>query len=102
MGGFLEMIVQGLLSLASWLIIASAIMSWLVAFNVINTRNQVARQIYDGLTAVTRPILWPIQRIIPSFGGVDISPVIVLIIIWAAQNSLVPWIFRPIRAVLGG
>jgi YggT family protein len=99
MGYFLEMIIQGLLSLASWLIIASAILSWLVAFQVINLRNPVARQIVDGLNAVTRPILRPFQKVIPAIGGVDISPVIVLIIIWAAQSALSR--YHPLMALIG-
>ncbi len=102
MGVFLEKIVQGLLSLASWVIIASVIASWLVAFNVINVRNPTVRQIVDVLEAITRPILWPLRRFIPPFGGMDITPVLALIIIWAAQEALVPWIFSPIIAALGG
>jgi len=102
MGLFLETIVQGLLTLLSWAIIASAIMSWLIAFNVINTRHPIVGQIERFLWAVTRPVLWPIQKVVPSFGGVDVSPLIALMIIWAAQRYLIPWVFAPIVAALGG
>lgn len=85
-----------------WIVIIGVVLSWLVAFNVINVRNPTVRQIVDVLEAITRPILWPLRRFIPPFGGMDITPVLALIIIWAAQEALVPWIFSPIIAALGG
>ena len=101
MGHFLEMIIQALLSLLWWAIILSAAISWLVAFNVINTRHPVARQIQYFLWAVTRPVLAPIQKIIPPIGGIDISPLIALIIIGAAQQALVPWLFGLLSPIIG-
>jgi YggT family protein len=102
MGSFLELIVQGVLSLLWWAIIIWAVMSWLFAFQVINYRHPVVRQIERVLEAIVRPVLRPIQRIVPTLGTVDISPIIALLIISAAQAALVPWIFRPIIAALGG
>ena len=103
MGLFLEAIVQGILQILIWLIIASAIMSWLIAFNVINDRHPIVRQIERVLWAITRPILRPVQKIIPPLGGtVDISPIIVILVLGAAQTYLVPWIFAPIIVALGG
>ncbi len=67
------------LNLYTWLIIASAILSWLVAFNVVNTRNDVVRSIYGFLYAVTEPVLRPIRRILPNLGGIDVSPIILLL-----------------------
>ena len=67
------------LNLYTWLIIASAILSWLVAFNVVNTRNDVVRSIYSFLYAVTEPVLRPIRRILPNLGGIDVSPIILLL-----------------------
>ena len=101
MGGFLEHIIEALLQLMVLAIIISAVLSWLVAFDVINLRHPVARQIVIFLDAVTRPILRPIQRIIPPLGGFDISPIIAIIILQAAEQYLVPWIFGFVRPVLG-
>jgi YggT family protein len=67
------------LNLYTWIIIASAILSWLVAFNVVNTRNDVVRSIYSFLYAVTEPVLRPIRRILPNLGGIDVSPIILLL-----------------------
>lgn len=64
-----------------WLLIASAIMSWLVAFGVVNTRNRAVYMIGDFLHRVTEPALRPIRRILPNLGGIDISPVILILIL---------------------
>jgi YggT family protein len=101
MGGFLEYIIVALLQLLVLAIIISAILSWLVAFDVINLRHPVARQVVVFLDAVTRPVLRPIQRIIPTLGGFDISPVIAIIILQAAEQYLVPWIFSFITPLIG-
>ena len=62
-----------------WIMIASAIMSWLVAFGVVNMRNQFIRMVVDMLYRLTEPVLRPIRRILPNLGGVDISPVVLLL-----------------------
>ncbi|HEY1735533.1 MAG TPA: YggT family protein [Methylovirgula sp.] len=64
-----------------WLIIIVAILSWLIAFNVINIYNDTVRMIWNGLNALTEPALRPIRNILPNMGGVDISPVILILII---------------------
>ena len=69
------------LDLYIWIIIITAILSWLVAFNVINMRNDFVRSIWLGLNAVTEPLLRPIRRVLPDLGGIDISPVILILII---------------------
>ena len=69
------------LDLYIWVIIITAILSWLVAFNVINMRNDFVRSIWLGLNAVTEPLLRPIRRVLPDLGGIDISPVILILII---------------------
>jgi YggT family protein len=69
------------ITLVIWLLVANAVLSWLVAFDVINLRNRIVSQIYRFLDAVTRPILRPVQRVIPPLGNVDISPVVVLLIL---------------------
>ena len=81
-------VIQLALQLYTYLIIASAILSWLVAFNVINTRNDVVRSIWSFLDAVTEPALRPIRRILPNLGGVDISPVLLIFLIIFIQNIL--------------
>ena len=101
MGGFLEFIVEQLLWLMVLAIIISAVLSWLVAFDVINLRHPVARQIVVFLDAVTRPVLRPIQAIIPPLGGFDISPVIAIIVLQGAEQYLVPWLFGMLRPVIG-
>jgi YggT family protein len=73
-------------------IIISAVLSWLVAFDVINLRNQFVYNIARFLEAVTRPVLRPVQKVIPPIGGVDISPIIVLLVIQAFRSYLLPQI----------
>ena len=70
------------LQLYTWVIIAVAILSWLIAFNVINIHNDFVRSIWNGLNALTEPLLRPIRRFLPYFGGLDISPIILLLIIY--------------------
>ena len=101
MGSFLYEIISGLLGLLIAAIMISAILSWLVAFDVINMRNRFVYSVSRFLDAVTRPILWPVQRVIPPLGAVDISPIIVLLILSAAQRHLLPLIFAPLVNLLG-
>ena len=93
MGSFLLFIVDALLNLLVIAIIISAILSWLVAFDVINLRNPLVYSIAHFLDAVTRPVLRPIQKIIPAMGGVDISPIILLLIIQGIRLYLLPLAF---------
>ena len=101
MGSFLEFVVQSLLQLLIWAIIISAILSWLVAFDVINLRNRFVYNVSRFLDAVTRPVLAPFQRIIPPLGGVDISPIIVILLLQGASSYLLPMLFAPLKAMLG-
>jgi YggT family protein len=80
------------LQLYVYLIVASAILSWLVAFNVVNTRNDFVRSIWNFLDAVTEPALRPIRRILPNLGGVDISPVILILLIIFIQKLIVDYL----------
>ncbi|MFI5000226.1 MAG: YggT family protein [Reyranellales bacterium] len=81
-------LIDVVLELCSWIVIASAIMSWLVAFGVVNTRNQFIRAVVDTLYRLTEPVLRPIRRMLPNLGGVDISPVIVLLVIFFLRHLL--------------
>jgi YggT family protein len=91
MRALLEVILIAL-QLYTYLIVASAILSWLVAFNVVNTRNDVVRSIWTFLDAVTEPALRPIRRILPNLGGIDISPVILILLIIFIQKLIVDYL----------
>ncbi len=72
-----------------WLIIISVVASWLVAFGVINMRNHAVYRIVDMLNRVTDPLLRPIRRIIPPMGGLDLTPMVLLLIIYVVQREIV-------------
>lgn len=76
-----------------WLLIASAILSWLVAFNVVNARNQFVAIVGDFLHRITEPVLRPIRSMMPNLGGIDISPIIVILIIFFLQSVIVRYIY---------
>ncbi|MDA5634496.1 MULTISPECIES: YggT family protein [Rhizobium/Agrobacterium group] len=76
------------LNLYTWVLIASAIFSWLYAFNVINSRNQFVNAIGSFLVNVTEPALRPIRRILPNLGGIDISPIILLLLIFFIRSFM--------------
>ena len=82
------------LALLRILIIVSAVMSWLLAFNVINFHNEFVRSVYNGLNALTEPLLRPIRRILPNLGGIDISPIIALLIILFAEQLIADNLLR--------
>jgi YggT family protein len=82
------MLIDTILGLYVWILIASAILSWLVAFNVVNTRNRAVYVIGDFLYRVTEPVLAPIRRILPNLGGLDLSPIIVILIIFFIRNLM--------------
>lgn len=77
-----------LLWVLGWIIIIQAILSWLVVFNVINTHNDFVRSLFYALDRLTEPLYRPFRRILPDFGGIDFSPLVVLLIIWALQRLL--------------
>ena len=77
-----------LITLYIYAILASVILSWLVAFNVVNTSNRVVYQVGDFLYRITEPALRPIRNFLPAMGGIDISPLILLLVLWFAQRLL--------------
>jgi YggT family protein len=81
------------LDLYIWLLIAAAVLSWLVAFNVVNARNQFVAMIGDFLYRITEPLLRPIRGMLPSMGGLDISPVILILIIILIERLIVYYIY---------
>ncbi len=80
--------INELLTLYVWIIIAVAVLSWLIAFEVVNTRNNIVRAIWSGLSVLTEPALRPIRRVLPNLGGIDVSPIILIIIIWFIQSVI--------------
>ena len=89
----LAALVDKILDIYTWVIIASAIASWLVAFGVINVHNQFVRMLVDVLYRLTEPALRPIRRIMPNLGGVDISPVILLLLIFFIRSLLMEYLW---------
>ena len=69
-------------------------MSWLIAFNVLNPRNQLVHTIWDFLYRITEPVLRPIRNMMPNLGGIDISPIIVVFIIWFIQGVVITALIR--------
>ena len=74
-----------LLGVFTWIVIIQGIMSWLVAFNVINTYNDFVRQVLFALQKITEPVYRPVRRIMPDFGQLDLSPLVVLLLIYIAR-----------------
>ncbi len=81
-------LITNILELLKWVIILQVILSWLVHFNVINMRNQFVYMVGNFLYRVSAPMLRPIQRIVPNFGGIDISPVVLIFLLIFAQMLL--------------
>ena len=99
--GFVYFILSGLLSILFWAIIINAVMSWLLAFDVINYRNNFVRSVGRALDAFTKPILWPLRKVIPPLGGLDLTPIIALLIIQGVQIYILPLIIVPLASVTG-
>ena len=91
--GIFTMVVQHVI----WIIIAQVIISWLVAFNVINTSNQFVRSLLTGLDRLTEPMMRPIRRVLPDLGGIDLSPMVLILGLILIQR-LVPALVFDIMA----
>ena len=81
------------LNLYIYIVLAAAIFSWLIAFNVVNVRNQAVRVIGEFLYGITEPVLRPIRSVLPSFGGIDISPLVLFIIIILIERVIEYYIY---------
>ena len=86
-------IVLLVLQIYIWMLIAAAVLSWLVAFNVVNTRNQVVAMLGEFLFRITEPVLRPIRSMLPNLGGIDVSPVILILLILLLENVIVRYIY---------
>jgi YggT family protein len=92
MQAFVQLI-NSVINIYIWLLIASAILSWLVAFNVINTSNRFVYTVGDFLYRITEPALRPIRRVLPNLGGIDLSPVVLILLLVFAQNLLIEYFY---------
>jgi YggT family protein len=77
-----------LLTVAWWIIVIQMVLSWLVAFNVINTHNDFVRGLMRGLDRILEPIYRPIRKVLPDFGGLDFSPMVVIILLLILRKLL--------------
>ena len=87
--GFIVLVID----LYIWVVIAGAILSWLIAFNVVNTHNQVVATIGEFLYRITEPLLRPIRSVLPNLGGIDVSPVILILLILFLENVIIRYIY---------
>ena len=87
-------IVDIILTVLWWFIIAQAVMSWLIAFNVINTHNDFVAQLWMMLDRITEPLYRPFRRIMPDFGGLDLTPMVVLILIIILDGPVLNYLAR--------
>ena len=71
-----------------WCLIISAILSWLVAFNVVNTQNRLVNSVGEILYRITEPALRPIRRFLPHMGGIDLSPIVLILLLFFVRNLM--------------
>ena len=88
--GFIRMIVRAY----TWVVVASVVMGWLLAFGLINVTNPQVRQVWNALGAVTEPFLKPIRRFLPNAGGLDFSTVVLLLVCFGIADYLIPFLMR--------
>jgi YggT family protein len=81
------------LDLMVWVLIIQAVLSWLIAFNVVNSRNQVVSLIWGFTHRLTEPFLKPIRRLLPSFNGLDLSPLILILIIYLIRDLMFRYLY---------
>ena len=86
-------IIMVALNLYTWVVIGGAILSWLIAFNVVNIRNEVVRSLWNLFLALTEPFLRPIRNFLPNMGGIDISPIILLLGVMLVERIIVYYIY---------
>ncbi len=86
-------LVDLLIQIYTWVLIASAVLSWLLAFGIINRHSPVVSQVGRFLYQITEPALRPIRRVIPLVGGVDLSPLVLILLLWLLRNLLFEYVF---------
>jgi YggT family protein len=87
--GSLAIILLFIIRIVWWIVIAHVIMSWLIGFNVLNRNQPLVWQIWNGLERLLEPIYGPIRRVLPNMGGLDLSPLVLIVILYAIQTVLV-------------
>ena len=86
-------VIMLVLNLYWYVVLAMIIMSWLISFNVVNTRNEFVSQVWRILNALTDPILRPIRRVLPNFSGLDLSPLVLFLIIIFIQQVIIRYVY---------
>jgi YggT family protein len=87
--------IGGVINLYIWVVIIGAVLSWLIAFDVVNRRNRAVFTIADALYRLTEPALRPIRKVLPDLGGLDISPVILILgLIFIKDVVIFDWLWR--------
>ena len=93
MGNPFQNIFNAVVELYIWCLLIWVILSWLVAFNVVNTRNRFVAVVGDFLDRITEPVLRPIRRVLPNLGGIDISPILLILLIYFVRDFVNWYIF---------
>jgi len=84
---------DSVVTLVIWAVILSAILSWLVGFNIINVHNRLVYIIVDSLQRLTEPLLLPIRRLLPNLGGIDLSPIILILLLIFFRNLVFEYFY---------
>ena len=84
---------DSVVTLIIWAVILSAIVSWLVGFNIINVRNRLVYIIVDSLQRITEPLLLPIRRLLPNLGGIDLSPIVLILLLIFFRNLIFEYFY---------
>ena len=85
----LILLLNSVINIYIWVVLGSVILSWLVAFNVVNTHNRFVFVVGDVLHKLTEPVLAPIRRLLPKLGGIDLSPLVLILLLMFLQNLVV-------------
>jgi YggT family protein len=88
-------LINAVINIFIFVLIVQVIMSWLIAFNVVNTRNRFVYMVADVAYKITEPVLRPIRRILPSFGGLDLSPVVLILLLYFIRDLLFEYVLFP-------
>jgi YggT family protein len=99
---FTEFVIQALLSLVVWIVVVYVIVTWLVSFDIVNLRNRLVYRLSHLLEAMAVPLLRPFRRFLPSFGGLDFSPIILIILIEGLKMYIIPPLFAWLHGLVGG
>ena len=87
-------LINAVVNIFIFVLIIQVIMSWLIAFNVVNTRNRFVYMVADVAYKITEPLLRPIRRILPNFGGIDLSPVVLILLLYFLRDLLFEYVIR--------